>query len=291
MNIIVIGKNGQLASEISKISYDGINIICVGRLDIDLLDLDALTAKLNHLEAAAVINASAYTAVDLAESQRKQAYMLNADAVSNLARACARIKIKLVHVSTDFVFDGKSSLPYLVTDMVNPIGVYGASKAEGEKLVLKYLPQQSSIIRTSWVFSTYGNNFVKTMIRLMAEKSELGIISDQIGSPTFASGLAKVCIHAALNASHGIHHYTDNGVASWYDFAVAIQELALEKGLLNKVIPINAIATKDFPTEATRPSYSVLDKSTFKENFPNIKLVHWRKQLSKMLDDLKLELN
>lgn len=291
MNIVVIGKSGQLASEIAKRSDEHTNIICLGRLDIDLLSVDSISEKLKDLAANAVINASAYTAVDLAESEAEQAYLLNAEALGNLALACANIKIKLVHVSTDFVFDGKSSLPYSVKDTVNPISVYGASKAEGEKLILKYLPEQSCIIRTSWVYSTFGNNFVKTMIRLMAEKTELGIISDQIGSPTFSGGLAKICLHAALNDAHGIHHYTDNGVASWYDFAVAIQELAIDKGLLNKVIPIKAISTKDYPTPAARPNYSVLDKSSLKEQFPNIELVHWRKQLSKMLDDLKLEMN
>lgn len=287
MNIIVIGKSGQLASEIAKLSDDDINIICLGRLDIDLLNVDFLSEKLKDLAADAVINASAYTDVDLAESEPESAYLLNAEAVGNLARACTSIKIKLVHVSTDFVFDGKSNLPYSVNDTVNPVGVYGESKVEGEKLIQKYLPEQSCIIRTSWVYSTFGNNFVKTMLRLMAEKPQLGIISDQIGTPTFAGGLANACLHAAVKGAHGIHHYTDNGVASWYDFAVAIQELAIDKGLLDKVIPIKAIGTKDYPTPATRPNYSVLDKSTLKEQFPNIELVHWRKQLSKMLDDLK----
>ncbi|MBA6326399.1 dTDP-4-dehydrorhamnose reductase [Colwellia sp. MB02u-6] len=291
MNIVVIGKSGQLASEIAKLSVDDTNIICLGRLDIDLLNVDSISEKLIDLAANAVINASAYTAVDLAETEPEQTYLLNSEAVGNLSMACANVKIKLVHVSTDFVFDGKSNLPYSVNDTVNPISVYGASKAEGEKLIQKYLPEQSCIIRTSWVYSTFGNNFVKTMIRFMAEKPELSIISDQIGTPTFAGGLAKICLHAAMNNTRGIHHYTDNGVASWYDFAVAIQELAIEKGLLDKVIPIKAIGTKDYPTPATRPNYSVLDKSTLKEQFPNIELMHWRKQLSKMLDVLKLELS
>lgn len=218
---------------------------------------------------------------------KKNAYQTNATAVKNLAQACKKLALHLVHISTDFVFNGAKSSPYLTTDPIQPLGIYGASKAQGELAIIDIIPKDSCIIRTSWVYSTHGNNFVKTMLRLMAEKSELNIISDQIGSPTYAENLAKACLLAAQNKVSGIHHWTDAGVASWYDFAVAIQELAISKNLLKKSIPINPIRTQDYPTPAARPSYSVLDKTSCAASFSELPLMHWRAQLSKMLDKLK----
>jgi dTDP-4-dehydrorhamnose reductase len=284
--IIVIGKNGQLARELIRLSVPDISIICLGRNDIDLFDYDSMLSVISVLKADSVINASAYTSVDNAEEDKDAAFALNSYAVSFLARACKELGLHFVHVSTDFVFDGLKSSPYFPYDYKKPIGVYGASKSAGEDEIVTRISDSSCIIRTSWVYSIYGNNFVKTMLRLMTEKPELGIVSDQIGSPTLASGLALVCVKVAMGRVTGIHHYTDNGVASWYDFADAIQELGLEKGLLNNKIPINAISSSDYPTPASRPSYSVLDKSSLVEELPNLELVHWRKQLSTMLDEL-----
>lgn len=288
MKIIVIGRSGQLAWELARLTSDKYQIICLGRGDINLKCQSNIVATLTKYKAEAVINAAAYTAVDLAESDRNSAYALNENAVGILALACAELSLHLTQVSTDFVFDGNQSIPYLPNDLVNPMGVYGASKAAGEQLLLKLLPDASCIIRTSWVYSIHGNNFVKTMLRLMAEKSELGIISDQIGSPTSAKSLAKACLYAALNQVKGIHHWTDSGVASWYDFAIAIQELALERNILSTSITINPIPTSQYPTPAKRPSYSVLDKSSLTEHFSGMPNRHWRVELNEMLDELSL---
>jgi dTDP-4-dehydrorhamnose reductase len=286
MNIIVIGHNGQLAWELAQLSDDFNTVTCLGRNEINVFSLESITSTLKKHNAEAVINACAYTAVDQAETDEENAYQLNSNAVQNLAQVCKDLSLHLVHVSTDFVFNGDKGSPYLTDDPIQPLGVYGASKAQGELAISNTLPKQSCIIRTSWVYSTHGNNFVKTMLRLMADKPELGIISDQIGSPTYAKNLAKACILAVKNKVCGIHHWTDAGVASWYDFAVAIQEIAIEKGLLNNKIPINPIRTIDYPTPAARPSYSVLDKTSCNTAFSELPLVHWRTQLINMMDEL-----
>ena len=287
MKVVVIGKSGQLATELSNLTSDEIDIICLGKNEIDIEDKSAIEAKLSELKPNAVINAAAYTAVDLAETESDKAKKINGYSVGLLAEVCKLFSIHLIHVSTDFVFDGTQSTPYLTDDTTSPINMYGASKAIGEELIVKILPKNSCIIRTSWVYSTHGNNFVKTMLTLMEDKPELGIISDQIGTPTYAKTLAQASLHAAINKLTGIYHWTDQGVASWYDFAVAIQKLAFDKGLISKKIPIKAITTADYPTPAKRPSFSVLDKSQNANTFPPELIVHWRQQLNCMLNDLK----
>jgi dTDP-4-dehydrorhamnose reductase len=289
MNILVIGKNGQLAQALASLSTVDVEIICLGREQIDILDKSALLNTVTEQNVDAVINACAYTAVDLAEKEPEQAYKINTLAIKNLAEVCKELSLHFVQISTDFVFNGLKSSPYLPNDDINPLSVYGKTKAEGEHLLTEIIPNSSCIIRTSWVYSRYGNNFVKSMIRLMAEKPELGIICDQIGTPTYVKGLAQVSLTAAVEKISGIHHWTDAGVASWYDFSVAIQELAIEKGLLVAEIPIKPINTKNYPTPATRPSYSVLDKSSSILAFPNTPIIHWHKQLGFMLDELQNE--
>ncbi len=288
MKIVVIGQSGQLAWELDRLKNDQVEIVCLSRKQVDITDKKSLKETLLQLGSQAVINASAYTAVDLAESEQEQAFLINAIAVGNLAEVCLELSLHLVHISTDFVFGGESGVPYLPTEPYAPLGVYGESKAEGEKLITQILPEQSCVLRTSWVYSSHGSNFVKTMLRLMAEKPELGVISDQIGSPTYAKGLAKACLAAAINKITGIHHWSDAGVASWYDFAVAIQELGLSHHLLDKAIPIKPISTKDYPTPAKRPSYSVLDKTSLADAFSELSQVHWREQLNEMLSELKI---
>jgi dTDP-4-dehydrorhamnose reductase len=285
LNIVVIGKSGQLAQEIMRLAGDD-KMHCLGRDDINILDAVSLTSVLNRYQPEGIINASAYTAVDKAESDQSNAYALNQTAVANLATYAKQHHCHLVHVSTDYVFGGDKGAPYQVDDSYHPQGVYGASKAAGEKALLDIYSQASCIMRTSWVYSNHGNNFVKTMLRLMAEKPELGVIDDQIGSPTWARDLAKACIYAIKNQVSGVHHWTDNGVASWYDFAVAIQSLALEKGLLTHAIPIKPIPSSAYPTPAKRPHYSVLDKSTLTTEFSGLVPQYWRKALSDMLDEL-----
>ena len=287
MKILVIGKNGQLAQELLNLSTIDVEVICLGRDNVDILNKNSLFNTVSTLNVDAVINASAYTAVDLAEKEPEQAYKINTLAVKNLAEVCKEQSLHLVQISTDFVFDGLKSSPYLPNNNINPLSVYGKTKADSEQLLTQISPNTSCIIRTSWVYSCYGNNFVKSMIRLMAEKPELGIICDQIGTPTYAKGLAKISLTAAIEKITGIHHWTDAGVASWYDFAIAIQELAIEKSLLITAIPINPINSESYPTPAKRPSYSVLDKSSTLLSFPNSSIIHWRKQLSDMLDQLQ----
>jgi dTDP-4-dehydrorhamnose reductase len=289
MTIIVIGKSGQLAWELAQLSTPEQTVICLGRDDIDLQDVSTLTDTLNQYKATAVINASAYTAVDKAESDVENAYLLNTKAVGHLAQACKALAVPFVHISTDIVFHGDKGSPYLPSDEINPLGVYGASKAQGEQLIADIYPENSIILRTSWVYSTHGNNFVKTMLNLMATKPELGIISDQIGTPTYAKGLAEACITSITQQVTGIHHYTDTGVASWFDFAVAIQSIALELGLLDKKIAIKPIATAQYPTPAKRPHYSVLDKSSLVNALPELSLTHWQVNLKDMMIVLKAE--
>ncbi len=289
MKVVVIGKNGQLAWELARLKTEQVEILCLGREQIDITDIVSLKKTISTLNPDSVINAAAYTAVDLAEKEQETAYLINATAVGNLAQVCSQLSLHLVHVSTDFVFAGESGIPYLPGDTYAPLGVYGASKVEGEKLITQTLPEHSCILRTSWVYSSHGQNFVKTMLKLMIDKPELGIISDQIGSPTYAKGLAEACLYAACYRVIGIHHWTDAGVASWYDFAMAIQEIGLALQLLDKAIPIKAISTKDYPTPAKRPSYSVLDKTSLIEVFSGLSPVHWRKQLNEMMKELKNE--
>lgn len=283
--LVVIGKNGQLAYELANLAGPD-EIICLGREDIDIINAVPLHDVLNRLQPSAIINAAAYTAVDKAESESEQTYLLNEFAVKNLAQYCAAQQIHLTHVSTDYVFGGDKGSPYLVDDSYNPQGVYGASKVAGERAVQAICSDNSCIIRTSWVYSSHGLNFVLTMLRLMAEKPELGVIDDQIGSPTSARALAKACLYAAQNKVTGIHHFTDSGVASWYDFAVAIQCMAMEKGMLQHAIPIKPIPTSAYPKPAKRPSYSVLDKSTLTEAFNGLQPGHWRAELSSVLDEI-----
>ena len=289
MKILVIGKSGQLAWELSQLSSTDHEIVCLGRNDVDIASSSSLIDTLTTYQAEAVINASAYTAVDQAESDTENAYALNALSVGNIAQACKSLSIPLIHISTDFVFHGDKGSPYLSSDDISPLGVYGASKAEGEKLITEIYPENSAIIRTSWVYSTHGNNFVKTMLKLMSSKPELGVISDQIGSPTYAKGLAEGCILSLTNTVdklNGIHHYTDTGVASWFDFAVAIQNIGLEFGLLDKKIPIKPITTAQYPTPAQRPHYSVLSKTSLVEALPEVSLLHWQEQLRNMMAEL-----
>tara|TARA_B100000700_G_scaffold148161_1_gene165059 strand:+ start:12998 stop:13864 length:867 start_codon:yes stop_codon:yes gene_type:complete len=285
MKIVVIGNAGQLSYELVRIL--GEDTICLGPEDTDITKLDVLTETLSNLAPEVIINAAAYTAVDKAEDDQALCYAINSTAVENLATYCKQSGAFLVHVSTDYVFNGHKGSPYLPDDPIEPQGVYGKTKADGEKAMFELLPDASCLIRTAWVYSSHGNNFVKTMLRLMVEKPQLTVIDDQIGTPTWAKGLAEACVSAAINKTAGVFHWTDEGVASWYDFALAIQELGLEKGLLESAIPLLPIPSSQYPTPAKRPHYSVLDKQSTREAFATCNPTHWRKQLSSMMDELK----
>lgn len=288
MKTLIIGKNGQLAWELAKQIPEAIDTIALGHSELDITDEGAVNEAFALHNPDCVLNCAAYTAVDKAEADEKQAYLVNEQGVANLAKASKEVGSRLIHVSTDFVFDGLSTTPYRPAASTRPLSVYGASKLAGEHKVSEILPEASVIVRTAWVYSVNGNNFVKTMLRLMAEKPQLGIIFDQVGTPTWAKGLAQCIWGLVANPEvKGIVHWTDAGVASWYDFAVAIQELALEKGLLEREIPIAPIATSAYPTPAARPAFSILDK-TDAEIASGITTIHWRRQLSMMLDELNI---
>ncbi|MDP5254351.1 MULTISPECIES: dTDP-4-dehydrorhamnose reductase [unclassified Vibrio] len=294
LKILVTGLGGQLAYELGQTQPDNVEMVALGIDDLDITSQENVQAVFNQLQPDWVINAAAYTAVDKAESDTDTAYAVNETGSELLAKACDEFGARLIHVSTDFVFDGTKTTPYQTDDVPNPINVYGASKLAGDLKVAEILQGRASIIRTAWVYSAHGNNFVKTMLRLMSEKEQLGIVYDQVGTPTWAKGLAEMIWSLlAKQQAQGVTtdetltlHWTDAGVASWYDFAVAIQELGLEKGLLDKAIPVGPIPASNYPTPATRPSFSVIDKSTA-EQASGVQTVHWRKQLSQMMDELK----
>ena len=293
MKVLIIGKSGQLACELVKSAPQGFCVSCVGRPELDITHANAVHELVQHLQPDVMINASAYTAVDQAETDREQAFAINAKGVKHIAEAAKAVGARLLHVSTDFVFGNTSAVtlngiaPLLPQAPTNPVSVYGESKLAGEQYIQTILPTNSIIVRTAWVYSVHGNNFVKTMLRLMASKPSLGVIADQIGTPTWAKGLALwLWAMVAKPNIRGIYHWSDAGVASWYDFAIAIQQLALQKGLLDQAIPIKALTTADYPTPAKRPSFSVLDK-TYAQQVSGLEPTHWQVQLNAMLDDLK----
>jgi dTDP-4-dehydrorhamnose reductase len=278
--VLVTGAHGQLGTELNFLSslLETHAFTFLSHQDLDITDEKAVGAVLAENEYKILINAAAYTAVDKAESDRDAAYQVNATAAGILAMACAEHNCKFIHISTDFVFDGTIARPLLETDPVNPLGVYGATKLEGEKLIAQNNPD-ALVIRTSWVYSSFGNNFVKTILRLCKERESLNIISDQIGTPTYARDLANAILKILqLREWHsGIYHYSNEGVASWYDFAIAVRDLA---GLHITVNPIESI---QYPTPAVRPKYSVLSKKKFKETF-GIEIPYWRDSLTSCVD-------
>lgn len=286
MRALVTGADGQLGRELALSARGGVHCVALDRAGLDITDPDSIAAALSRQRPDVLINAAAYTAVDGAETDRDAAFAANDIAVGLLADACAERGIRVLHVSTDFVFDGASGRAYRPGDSTGPPGVYGASKLAGEAR-LRSRDASALVLRTGWVYSRHGGNFVLTMLRLMAEKDELGVVADQVGTPTWARGLAlalwSFVEHSDLS---GIYHWSDAGVCSWYDFAVAIAEEAFALGLLPRVCRILPIATADYPTAARRPACSVLDK---RDTWRDLALegVHWRRQLRMMLQDLK----
>ncbi|ASD68104.1 dTDP-4-dehydrorhamnose reductase [Pseudoalteromonas piscicida] len=284
MDVLIIGKSGQVAWELMQTCPDHITAMALGRNDIDITSAKSIENAIVEYNPTAIINASAYTAVDKAESDTENAYLINATAVELLAKSAHTHGIRLLHISTDFVFDGNQNRAYQVDDQTNPINVYGASKLAGEEAIKKYHTHNSTVVRTSWVYSSHGNNFVKTMLRLMSEKEELNIVSDQIGCPTNAKGLAKyLWTLAEHNNLSAVYHYSDLGIASWYDFAVAIQELSFELGLLEKKISINPIPSSAYPTPAKRPSFGLLKVEKSEQ--------HWQLGLRETLKLINLNKN
>jgi dTDP-4-dehydrorhamnose reductase len=284
MNILVTGSNGQLGSEIKDLAknYKNCNFFFCDLPALDICNSNQLDIFFTENKINTVINCAAYTAVDKAEIDAKTAQKVNSEGVLNLVNAVAKVSGKLIHISTDYVFDGNSFLPYQESDEINPIGVYGNTKRNGELAVINS-DIDGIVIRTSWLYSAYGNNFLKTMLKLGHERDELGVIFDQVGTPTNASDLAKTCLDILLDESSEnistkgkTYHYSNEGVTSWYDFATAIMELG---SLDCKVRPIE---TKDYPTPAKRPHFSVLNKSKIKNDF-KIEIPYWRDSLAKCI--------
>lgn len=282
MKILVAGGTGQLGRALAATIPDGVEIISHGSHTLDITDRATVERVVAAASPSYLINAAAYTAVDQAETEEAVAMAINGTAVGILASAAHAVGAAFVHISTDFVFDGHAGNPYMPEEIPNPLSVYGRTKLAGERLA----GPDALTIRTAWVYGPTGRNFVRTMLKLMAERTEVRVVADQVGSPTYAPSLATAIWKLALKNARGMHHYTDAGVASWYDFAVAIQEEALAAGVLDRPVPIVPIATADYPTPARRPAYSVLDKTaTFAAlGAPS---PHWRVNLRAMIREIK----
>ena len=290
--ILVTGANGQLGRELQAISAaltpniaptpspgmisdsSTYEFIFYDRAALSIADPDAINTFFARERPAYCINCAAYTAVDKAESEKESAYLINGDAVGYLAAACHNTGARLIHISTDYVFDGLSETPLREDDPTGPINTYGASKLEGERQALQHHPEGTLIIRTSWVYSEFGNNFVRTMIRLMKERPSINVVSDQVGSPTYAADLAAAILHI-INASSfipGLYHYSNEGRISWYEFALAIRED------IGSTCEVHPIPTTQFPTPAKRPRFSLLDKSLIRLTY-HLTIPEWRPSL------------
>lgn len=281
-NILVTGANGQLGSEIKYLSkFHNINFTFTDIAELDITSMAEIETFFSSQKFDYIINCAAYTAVDKAEEEKEEADLANHIAAKNLAVISSKFKAKLIYISTDFVFDGSSSIPFTEEDKTNPLSVYGKTKLAGEKAVLKH-GDGVIIIRTSWLYSSYGNNFVKTMIGLAKKRDSIEIVFDQIGTPTYARDLAEAVLNIINSQDFltGVYHYSNEGVASWYDFAKAIVEIA---GIKCTIYPIE---TYQYPTPAKRPAYTILNKAKIKKTY-NMKIPYWKTSLEKCINILK----
>jgi len=281
--VLVTGSKGQLGNEIQVLapSYPQFNFIFTDIEELDICNRQSVDDFFAAHKIDLLINCAAYTAVDRAEDDRLMCYQINKDAVGYLGEASARHGVKMLHISTDYVFDGKSYIPYTEEIPMSPTSVYGQSKAEGEQLLTSVL-QDAVIVRTSWLYSSFGNNFVKTMLRLGRERTSLQVVFDQVGTPTYAADLADALLQiiSAGKLIPGIYHYSNEGVCSWYDFALSIFKLAK---IECDVSPINS---KDYPTKTPRPHYSVLNKQKVKSTY-NLRIAHWEDSLGLCIQKLE----
>ncbi|MFK7975746.1 MAG: dTDP-4-dehydrorhamnose reductase [Halioglobus sp.] len=284
--VLIVGAGGQLGQELQRTAPANIQWVAIARSDLDIANEQSVVDVFEAHKPDLVINAAAYTAVDKAESEHAAAELGNVAGPRILAQACATFEARLIHISTDFVFDGCSSVPYTPEMPTGPLGVYGQTKLDGELAVREALPS-ALILRTGWVYSAFGGNFVKTMLRVMGSNDTLTVVADQVGTPTWANSLALAAWAAAAQDSlSGTYHWSDAGVCSWYDFAVAIYEEATGMGLLDNAVTVKPIPAEQYPTPAQRPSYSVLSKEKTWADF-QLEGVHWRAQLRAMLNDYK----
>ena len=288
--ILVTGSNGQLGKELKKFaaSYPQFEFIFLSKEDLPIHHFEMVRLYFNTYHPKYCINCAAYTAVDRAEQEKDKAFQVNGEAVGVLAAVCKEQHCKLIHISTDYVFDGSATVPYKEDSPTNPQNVYGYSKLEGEKQALQFNPD-SIIIRTSWVYSEFGKNFVRTMLKLMREKEEINVVNDQFGSPTYAADLAEVIIQiirklqtpdSRFPTPGSIYHYSNEGIISWYDFAVEIKKLT------GSNCKINPIPTSQYPTPAKRPAYSGLDKTKIQQTF-DVVLKNWKESLAVCIKEIQ----
>ncbi len=291
MKVLLTGKNGQLGQALQASCPVDVELFAWGREELDLSDADACKQAVEILKPDWVLNAAAYTAVDRAESEPELAWKVNAEAPKAFSEALANTGGRLLHVSTDFVFNGKQGYPYTTQQAVDPIGVYGSSKAGGEQAVLETLPaERFCILRTSWVYGPVGKNFCLTMLRLHAERGAAGtplsVVADQVGCPTATPGLAEACWGAVKLGLSGMHHWSDAGAASWYDFATAIGVIGAAEGFVPNPAEVKPIRTVDYPTPAKRPSYSLLDCVETRRAL-GIEPKHWQEALHTVIHLIK----
>lgn len=281
--ILVTGANGQLGMEIQQLAkaYPLFEFVFATRSEMPLDNPEVIGSFIAKHQPQYLVNCAAHTAVDKAESEKELAYKVNAEAPGVIAKACKENNVQLIHISTDYVFNGTGTVPYKESDATDPVNLYGDSKLQGEKKVMEFNPD-SIIIRTAWVYSEFGKNFVKTMLRLMTEKDQIAVVSDQSGTPTYAADLAETILQiiSSQQWTPGIYHFSNEGNITWYDFAAAIKELS------GSNCKVNPIPTSQYPTPAKRPVYSVLDKSRIKETFA-ITIPGWKESLAVCIDKIK----
>ncbi len=285
--VLLIGAKGQVGQELQvTLPYLG-EVISIGREELDLTNSEKIGQLIREIHPDYLVNAAAYTAVDKAETEPDLAYSINSIAPKIMAESAEKIKTKFLHISTDYVFDGRKNTPYLETDLTNPLGVYGQSKLRGEEEI-KTVNSQAIILRTAWVYGSYGkSNFVKTMLRLGKEREELKVVVDQVGSPTWAKDIATAITHLLINVDNppGIYNFTNSGVASWFDLTKAIFEEAKISGIPLKIQRVIPITTAEYPTPAVRPAYSVLSGQKISQQLGYIP-PYWRDSLKAMLNQL-----
>jgi dTDP-4-dehydrorhamnose reductase len=287
MKILLTGATGQLASDLSAALKDAnLSVKGYDSKSLDVSDGRRVMEEVSAIRPGIIINCGAYTKVDLAEKEREQAFAVNKDGPANLAEAAQKVNAVLVHISTDFVFDGLKSTPYAESDRTNPLSVYGESKLAGETEIMERM-KNYIIVRTSWLYGKNGHNFVKTILKYAAERDFLNVVYDQVGTPTWTVDLTDALLKIVESVQkgskeYGIYNFSNEGVASWYDFADAIVEEAKALGAVLQCEAVRPILTSEYPTLAKRPAYSVLDKSKIKNTF-NLTIPHWRASLKKML--------
>lgn len=287
MRVVLTGAGGQVGASVLRAAPADIELIACDRNELDIADQGSVQKRIRELRPAVLINAAAYTAVDRAERDEAQARAVNEAGPRFLASAAGDVGARLIHLSTDYVFDGESSRPYAPEDQPRPLGIYGRTKLDGERAVMTALPTASVVLRTSWVYASSGQNFVLTMLRLMKERGSVRVVADQIGTPTAARSIAEVLWRLVRRPEcRGVYHWTDAGVASWYDFAVAIAEEAAALGVIGNA-EVTPIAAEDYPTAARRPRFSLLDSRRTAQEL-EIAQIHWRVWLRRVLGEMQI---